>query len=285
VSEPASSNADHCRELVKASDLDRYLSTLLAPKDRHRPLLAIYAFDAEISSLARQVSEPAIGEIRLQWWRDTIDVLYGESCNNHPIASELHLTVHQYDLPKHLFIKLIDAHQFDFYREPMASLDELLAYFTATSGAITDLVARVLIGDDALEIEHLFEKAGLAHGLGKMLAALPAQTAAGRCFLPVDLLQKQGLEVANVLASEDSSDMHLVTLRLRNMIPEQLISLRQEQGQLSKQVLPAFFPASLADLRFGKNMSSKRNLLNNSPQLSQLKMQWFLFKKSFFEQI
>ncbi len=199
MTESGSLSADHCREMVKISDLDRYLSTLLAPKHKHRPLLAIYAFDAEINSLANQVSEPAIGEIRLQWWRDTIDMLYAESCNDHPVASELHLTVHQYDLPKHLFLKLIDAHQFDFYSEPMASMNELQTYCRATSGAITDLVGRVLIGDDALEMDYLFEKAGLAHGLGWMLATSPNKTAAGHCFLPVDLLHKQGLEVANVL--------------------------------------------------------------------------------------
>ena len=277
--------AQYCLDLVKTNDLDRYLSTLLAPKDKHRSLLAIYAFDTEICSIAGQVSEPAIGEIRLQWWRDALDTLYGQECDNHPIAIELHAIVHRYDLPKHLFTKLIDAHQFDLYKEAMINVESLENYQRATSGAITALVCRVLIGDDVLEIEHLIEKAGIAHGLAKILSQLPKQSAQGKCFIPFSLLQKYNLEVSNVLARENSRDTHLVITQLRLKIIRLYEELRREQGRLSKAVLPAFFPTSLAAYKFSKNLSSSRNLLERPITLSQLKMQWFLFKKSLFEQI
>ncbi len=278
-------NAVHCLDLVKSNDLDRYLSTLLAGKDKHGALFAVYAFDAEICNIAGQVSEPAIGEIRLQWWRDAIEGVFDGNCDDHPVAKELQLVVHKYDLPKHLFNKLIDAHQFDFYREPMASVEDLIAYQTATSAAVADLVARVLIGYDALEIDDLIGQAGVARGLGKMLRTLPQQVARKQCFVPADLLAKHKLDFRNVVAGENSKGMQLVVSQLCHMVSDNLRQLRQGQERLNKDVLPAFWPASLADLNFNKSSGSTSNPLRNLTATSQLKMQWFLFKKSFFERI
>jgi len=278
-------NAVYCQKLVRDSDLDRYLSTLLAEKDKHRALFAIYAFDADICSIAGQVSEPAIGEIRLQWWRDEIDAVYGGNCDNHPIAKELQSVVHHYDLPKHLFTRLIDAHQFDIYQEPMADMAELTRYQTATATSITDLASRVLIGYDALENQSLTDKAGIAWGLGKMLRTLPEQTARKQCFLPADLLSQHQLSSKNVLAREKAVGVRLVVRQILHVLEENLHQLRLKQGDLKKSVLPAFFPAGLADASLKKLTVSRSNLLTRTIRESQLRMQWRLFKKSLFEKI
>ena len=58
--------------IVRAADRDRYISALLAPADRRLDLMTLYAFDAELARIATTVSEPLLGEIRLQWWRDAL---------------------------------------------------------------------------------------------------------------------------------------------------------------------------------------------------------------------
>jgi len=278
-------NAEHCLQLVRANDLDRYLSTLLAEKDQQRPLFAVYAFDAEVCNIAGQVSEPAIGEIRLQWWRDEIDAIYGGTCDNHPVAIELQLIIQKYDLPKHLFTKLIDARQFDIYREPMASMDELIDYQTATSTAITDLASRILIAYDALEIQTLIGKAGLARGFGKLIWSLPQQVARKQCFLPVDLLSDRDANVSDVLAGRNSTGVKLVISQLCHLVGENLNQLRSEQNSLKKPVLSAFFPAGIAGLVASRTARTPFNPLTKSTAISQLKMQMWLFKKSLFEEI
>jgi len=278
-------NAVYCLDLVRSTDLDRYLSTLLAGEDQQRALFALYAFDAEISSIAGQVSEPAIGEIRLQWWRDTLDGLYGAGCDHHPVASELQLIVHQHDLPKHLLGKLIDAHQFDLYRTPMATLDDLIAYQTATDVAITDLAARILIGYDALEITFSIEQAGMARGMAKLISTLPGQVARQQCFLPADMLAKHDLGLSQIMARENAVGLQLMIARFRHIIDDHLKQLRLEQNRLKKPVLPAFYPASLADLTLKIIASPKHNPLKQFAASSQLKMQWLLLKKSLFEQV
>ena len=286
MTKPRDSNAVHCLNLVRVNDLDRYLSTLLAGTNRQRGLFALYAFDVEISNIAGQVSEPAIGEIRLQWWRDTIDDIYGDACDHHPIAKELQSAVKQYDLPKHLFTNLIDAHQFDLYSDPMASLDDLLAYQTATSVAITELAAQVLFGENTAKIAFPIEKAGMAQGLTKLLNSIPLQISRHQCFIPANMLAKHDLDSTHLLAREYSNGMRQIFEQLTQIIVEQLKQLRHEQSTLKKEVLPAFFPASLAGLTLKSLIADdNHNPLKQPVTVSQLKMQWHLMKCSLFKRI
>ena len=64
--------AGFCANLVRGCDFARYAATLFVPADRRRALLALYAFNAEISRVREQVTQPLPGEIRLQWWTDAL---------------------------------------------------------------------------------------------------------------------------------------------------------------------------------------------------------------------
>jgi phytoene synthase len=50
-----------CAELVRSHDFPRYASTLFLPSVHRRPLLALYAFNVEISRVRDQVSQPLPG--------------------------------------------------------------------------------------------------------------------------------------------------------------------------------------------------------------------------------
>ena len=58
--------------MVRRADPDRYLAALFAPADKRGHLLALYAFNVEIARVADTVREPMMGEIRLEWWRETL---------------------------------------------------------------------------------------------------------------------------------------------------------------------------------------------------------------------
>ena len=62
--------AGHCAEIVRTDDFARYASTLFVPAPERRALLALYAFNVEVSRVHAQVSQPLPGEMRLQWWTD-----------------------------------------------------------------------------------------------------------------------------------------------------------------------------------------------------------------------
>ena len=80
---------EFCADLVRSHDFSRYASTLFVPAEQRRALLAIYAFNVEISRVRELVSQPLPGEIRLQWWTD---MLAGEGhggVEGNPVAAAL----------------------------------------------------------------------------------------------------------------------------------------------------------------------------------------------------
>src|SRR6188474_516506 len=96
---------DHCEELVRAGDKDRYLATLFAPQKYRRALHALYAFNLEVARTRELAREPMPGELRLQYWRDALTGV-GEA---HPVAAAMRDAVVRYRLPPQALADLIDA--------------------------------------------------------------------------------------------------------------------------------------------------------------------------------
>src|SRR6476619_8271930 len=92
-------SAGFCADLVRTHDFVRYASTLFVPAEQRRGLLAIYAFNAEISRVREQVSQPLPGEIRLQWWTDMLSGHVHCSAEGNPVAAELLRAISDFDLP------------------------------------------------------------------------------------------------------------------------------------------------------------------------------------------
>lgn len=63
---------------LRGLDGDLYLCHLFAPASSRDGLLILYRLYADIARIPYDVSDPMIGAIRLQWWRDMLDGL-GES--------------------------------------------------------------------------------------------------------------------------------------------------------------------------------------------------------------
>ncbi len=61
-----------CGRIVRENDPDRFFCTLFAPPAKREALFALYAFNHELARVAESVSEPMLGEIRLQWWREAL---------------------------------------------------------------------------------------------------------------------------------------------------------------------------------------------------------------------
>ena len=63
---------DTVRRIARSGDPDRALAALFAPRETRADLLALYAFNVELARIAEQVTEPELGAIRLQWWREAL---------------------------------------------------------------------------------------------------------------------------------------------------------------------------------------------------------------------
>ena len=196
-------SAVFCAQLVRTHDFARYASTLFVPADERRALLAIYAFNVEISRVREQVSQPLPGEMRLQWWTD---MLAGEGhggIEGNPVAAELQLAIQDRHLPVERLSRLIDEHQFDLYNDPMPTMAALEGYINDTSSALFSLGAAVA-GWQSPEIEHLARHAGLAQGMAQVIAALPLDASRRQLFVPLQLLESHGSGIEEAFSGKET---------------------------------------------------------------------------------
>ena len=236
--------AGFCADLVRSHDFARYASTLFLPADQRRALLAVYAFNVEVSRVRELVSQPLPGEMRLQWWTD---MLVGDGhggVEGNPVAAELKLAIRTWRLPAERLSRLIEEHQFDLYNDPMPTMAALEGYANDTVSALFSLGAAIA-GWQSPEIEHLARHAGLAQGIAQTISALPMDASRRQLFLPLQVLESHGSGMQEVFAGRQTPKLRAV---LDQMIAEAREHLKTALALLENaptEVRPVFLPLAL----------------------------------------
>jgi phytoene synthase len=200
-------SAAFCANLVRTHDFESYAAAIFAPVSYRRALLALYAFNVEIVRVREQVTQPLPGEIRLQWWTDMLAGAGHGSVEGNPVAAELLAAIRDHDLPVEPLTRLIEAHQFDLYNDPMPDMAVLEPYLGDTSCALLSLAVRIA-GHQSDELDHLTRHAGLAYGITRVIAAFGRDASRRQLFVPRDLLERHGCDLEQVFAGQDSQQLH-----------------------------------------------------------------------------
>jgi phytoene synthase len=240
----ARESAGFCAELVRGHDFARYASTLFMPVARRRALLAIYAFNVEISRVRDQVSQPLPGEIRLQWWTDMLAGTGQGGVEGNPVAAELGLAIRNCHLPVERLSRLIDEHQFDLYNDPMPTMAALEGYINDTSSALFSLGAAIA-GWQSPEIEHLARHAGLAQGIAQVMAALPLDASRRQLLVPLQLLESSGSGLEEVFAGKETPKLRAALDQLIGEAQEHLKTALALMASVPPEVRPVFLPLAL----------------------------------------
>jgi phytoene synthase len=239
------------RTIARDGDLDRYVSALFTPRAAREHLFALYAFNVELARIGEQVSEPQLGEIRLQWWRDALDRASSGETTGQPVADALGLAVRECDLSRQSLADLIDARGFDVSVKIMPDAAALDDYLAKTAGALFKLASEVcMTGGRAVEpraLEQAVRAAGIAYGLTGLMRALPVHARRGRIDIPEDALLRHGTSPAKLLAGEASEGLTELLADLRETARAALKSARRHVAELSPQARPAFLPLALVD--------------------------------------
>ena len=243
MSEPAGSReaAGFCAELVRSHDFTRYASTLFVPGPQRRALLAVYAFNVEISRVHTQARQPLAGEVRLQWWSDMLAGKSHGGVEGNPVAAELLLAIRTSRLPVERLSRLIDEHQFDFYNDPMPTMAALEGYINDTSSALFSLAAAVL-GQSSGEVEHLARHAGLAQGLTQVMASLPFDASRRQLFVPQQVLADHGSGIEEVFAGKETPNVRAALDQVIGEAREHLKTAFTLLASVPPEARPAFLP-------------------------------------------
>lgn len=272
-------NAKIVMEAVRAADHDRYLSALYAPADKRDALFSLYAFNAEISGIRDRIHEPLPGEVRLQWWRDTIA---GEADDRadvgHPVADALKATISARRLPKPAFDNMLEARIFDLYDDPMPSRTDLEGYCGETAAALIQLAAMVLDPVEAPRFAELAGRAGCAQAMTGLLLLLPLHRRRGQCFVPADVLAAAGSSPEEFVKGDGGPGAQRAVAAMIALAREHLAAFEQAAPALPPSLRPAFLPLALTRAYLAKMES--RSPLDRVVRLSASRRHWLLLSRA-----
>ena len=193
-----------CADMVYKDDHNRYLTALFVDKDKRRSLFALYAFNIEISKVVEISKEPLVCQIKLQWWRDSLDDLKKGQVAKHPVIQELAmvLTDHQIDLDDLLMI--IQARNSELLDKSPKTLNALTEYCRHTAGILNRLGLQIITNDSNHPHRSHCEDLGTAWGLIGIIRAISFHATAQRCFIPDELLGEANIKIEDLYKGDFS---------------------------------------------------------------------------------
>lgn len=243
IPEPA---LDYCRSELRRHDRERYLTTLFAPAEQRPALLALYAFNLEIARTRETVSEPMLGQIRLQWWREALGEVYAGTPRRHQVVELMAVTLPQSGISEESLLRLVDARARDLDPAPFATMQELNDYVEGTAAGPLLLALDILgvpAGDSARQAA---VDAGLAYGLAGLLRAVPYHAARSRLFLPQDLLHAAGLRADQIRPERAAPGLADVVRPLATQA-EQRVAQARTRPDPAPAAVPALLVTSIAE--------------------------------------
>ena len=265
---------------VRAADRDRYLAALYAPEDKRNDLLALYAFNAEISGIRDRISQPLPGEIRLQWWRDVIAARDASAGAGHPVAEALIEAIERRSLPREAFQNYLDARIFDLFDDPMPTRGDLEGYCGETAAALILLSSIVLDPEAAADSAELAGHAGCALMMTGLLRLLPLHRRRGQCYVPRDLLAAAGTSPEEFLTGDGGPNAHQAVAAMVALAREHLAAFERPATALPQSQRPAFLPLALTKAQLAKMQGRETDMLSASVDIAAWRKHWLMFRRA-----
>jgi 15-cis-phytoene synthase len=235
----------YCQLLVREGDPDRFFAGLFAPADKRSHLFALYTFSWEVARVRTAVSDPMLGDIRLQWWRDALQGEVRGDVRANPVAAALDDTIVRFRLPRSALVDLIDARVFDLYDDPMPSMADLEGYCGETSSVLIRLASIVLTDGTDPGAADAAGHAGVAYGITGLLRAFPWHARRGQVYVPADVLGRHGVTREDIVAGRGGPGLLSALAEMREAACDHLDRARGLRATILPAIVPAFLPVAL----------------------------------------
>lgn len=268
-----------CAALVRRHDRDRYVAALVAPKPARGALLALYAFNLEIARVRETVSEPILGRMRLQWWRETLEAIRcGGAVRQHAVALALADAIRGHGLDPEPLAAMIDGREFDLEDRQPGTLDELVAYADATAGSLA-VAALSVLGGAGADARAAARDAGTAWALSGLLRAVPFHAARRRVYLPCSEICGDAA-LGALFAGRGSDAAVRAAKAVAAAARERLARARSRRAAVPRDALSALLPAALIDRDLGALARARFDVFavrEEAPVVRQLRLMWAAF--------
>ena len=235
----------YCGAEVRRHDPDRFLAALFTPVERREAVFALLAFNLEIAKTREVVSEPMLGRIRLQWWREAVDGAYAGTPRHHAVVEPLAAAIAAHDLSRAGFDVLIDAREQDLADTAPTDLDALVAYARDTAAPLLRLWLEVLDVRDG-PAQEAAQDLGIAFALAGLMRRVPVDAADRRVTLPTRLVEEVAVDMGELFEMHPHDALARGIGRVCDRAEAHLAAARNHRRAVPRAALPALLPGVVA---------------------------------------
>ncbi len=232
------------REAARSTAFDRYLAALLTPEPARSDLITLAAYLGELARIPLIVKEPALADIRLQWWEDAIETITGGGVTGNPIADELGKVIARRALPAELVVQPIRGRSRELADERIADEAAFRHYLSETEGTAFRLAA-IVLGEHGNTSDEIAEPAGAAWGRVGLALSLPRHLAHRR--LPLPQTRTAGSDPRLMPRSKAAAAVRDLTAELAVEARAKLGKAREAADAGKGRVSRAFLPLALVE--------------------------------------
>jgi phytoene synthase len=176
--------------ILKSKDYDRFFLANLEGEEIRKDITTLLHFNAELAKIKSIVSEEMLGMIRFQWWRDMIN---SGSAQGGELFEAVNFLINKYEIPKELFITLINAREQELSPEPFADINSFKDYIKNSDGQLNE-IALYILKKNSEENIITAKRIGAYYGFVKILCLTHFNFGNGKFFLPKDVFRKYKIE-------------------------------------------------------------------------------------------
>eukprot|EP00127_Corallochytrium_limacisporum_P001861 Clim_evm16s88 gene=Clim_evmTU16s88 len=217
------SPAQYCQDTVRKFDSDHFLTGLFVRKSLRAHYYTLRALNIATAQVADSVSDPKLGAMRLQFWRDTINQVAKQgTAPGQPVAQALLGLAKDSGgkLPVRWLLRVIDERAKRISDRPFTSLQDVEDYGEQVQASLL-YASLEMAGVRDVHSDHAASHLGKCIALVNLIrGVLPMLEHKRKCLLPIELMAKHkvtteglvrgdGLEGLTEVIFDAASEAHI----------------------------------------------------------------------------
>jgi NADH dehydrogenase [ubiquinone] 1 alpha subcomplex assembly factor 6 len=249
--------------LVRENDYSSYILQTFIPPPACDAYLAIRAFNVDVARIADTTSNPTIGMMRMQFWRDTITKALEGSPPKEPVAillakavEDLHRrTDGRGKLSRNWFLRIITTREQNLGNPPYPTLAALESYAENTYSTLLYLTLAAL-PQTSVTTDHFASHIGKAVGITAVLRGVPmvafpqasasakqagagsfsGSASQGAVALPLDVMAESGVKEEDVFRQgAEAPGLRDAVFKVATRASDHLITAREMLASLRSE--------------------------------------------------
>src|SRR4030095_12542887 len=145
---------EYCQQKAAASGSSFYYSFLFLPTEKRRAITAVYAYCREVDDIVDDVSDPAVAQAKLAWWRGELAAL-SRGAPNHPVTRALLPFVDSNSaVTTERLAAVLDGMEMDLRQNRYLDFGSLRRYSHLVAGVVGEMSASIFGYSNPITLEY-----------------------------------------------------------------------------------------------------------------------------------